>query len=175
MAFICPWYRAKKKKKAQKHWGWMHLEQKQFILKQVGKQHNNIKLIRSYIFSVTLFSQCWQCGHIVQSRFLSFYVLLSIFPRYRFCCCFLMFYCLHISNLLPAEFFFPLLLVAMERCSFRLLSSNPYCWTFCLFCWICFYCHLGCSNLYAYLKPRMPTLVQWTRTGHNKKENYNGD
>lgn len=99
----------------------------------------------------------------------------SIFPCYRLCCCFLMFYCLHISNLLPAEFFFSLLLVSMEKCSFGSLSSNPNCWTFCLFLWISFYCHLGCSNLYTYLKPRLPTLIQWIRTGQNWKENFTGD
>lgn len=68
----------------------MHLEQKQFVPKGVGKQQNN-KLIQSYIFSVTLFSQGWQCRHIVQGRFINFHVLLVFFHVTDFVVVFLCF------------------------------------------------------------------------------------
>lgn len=68
-----------------------------------------------------------------------------------------MFYYLHISNLLPTEFF-SLLVIVMETGSFGWLSKAIPSLDILFVLMNLRYCHPGHFDLYTYSKQKMPTL-----------------
>lgn len=113
---------SRKQTKAQKHpgWSWMHLEQKQFVQKQVGQQQINSKLnIFFHCFFPVL--ALWLHYNVDSYAFMCFQVYVYVTDSVVVCLCFIVFALLIYFQW---NVLFSLLFIVMKICSLGVLSSN---------------------------------------------------